>query len=149
MGAVCPASGEGLIGCHAYSILQVREIPSSLVETQLTLHDYFAVADDISRTPHNTHDPTGAESGTLRLIQLRNPWGKTVWKGQFGEGSAAWGPALVSALGKPEPGAFWMQYHDFLQRFMEVDVCFAHKDWFSINVGKSISFVYLLYGDFF
>ena len=26
----------------------------------------------------------------VRLLQVRNPWGKTAWKGQWCDGSASW-----------------------------------------------------------
>ncbi|KAI9328778.1 hypothetical protein BDR26DRAFT_40783 [Obelidium mucronatum] len=153
MGAVCPKSGDGLVGGHAYSLLQVVEesIENGLVLGRTkTLHDYFHEGSSSStqkRKFHETEEFGVTDHGTLRLIKLRNPWGRVEWKGRFGVDSAEWSASLRKRLNEPEHdissssnnsseqgGVFWMSYHDFLQRFMQVDVCFTHKNHQVLNI---------------
>ena len=37
--------------------------------------------------------------GPVRLVKLRNPWGKTEWKGAWGDTSPEWTPELKIQLG--------------------------------------------------
>lgn len=59
------------------------------------------------------------------------------WKGSFSTGSVEWTKELRLVLNQEEDkddGTFWMDYHNFLQRFHEVDVCFAYKSAYSLNI---------------
>ena len=63
--------------------------------------------------------------GSVRLVQLRNPWGKLGWRGDWSEGSALWSAPLRRRLqphGAGE-GTFWMCWRDFCRFFSAVDVC--------------------------
>ncbi|KAJ3029360.1 UNVERIFIED_CONTAM: Calpain-type cysteine protease dek1 [Siphonaria sp. JEL0065] len=144
MGAACPTSRNGLVGGHAYSLLQVVEetIEDGLVLGKTkTLKDYFADASQ-KRKFDETEEFGVTEYGTLRLIKLRNPWGSVEWKGRFGIDSAEWSASLrkrlnVSATNDGDSqggGVFWMSYHDFLARFMQVDVCFTHQNHQVLNI---------------
>lgn len=44
LGAICPASGEGLVGSHAYSVLDVREMAGHAVGEQKHIWDFFNVS---------------------------------------------------------------------------------------------------------
>ncbi|KAJ3350600.1 Calpain-type cysteine protease dek1 [Entophlyctis luteolus] len=153
MGASCSFSGDGLVGAHAYSLLAVVEesIENGIVlggntQQQRDLRDFFA---SDPRRPRDrvcgTEDVGAAitENGMLRLIKLRNPWGRVEWKGTFGVGSDEMGPALKRRLnlasdnGKSyadDGGTFWISYHDFLRRFMSVDVCFTLRNYSVLNM---------------
>lgn len=68
--------------------------------------------------------------GGIKLLQLRNPWGNTEWKGAFGDlDHSNWTPGLLSQLGYEENkslsdnGEFWMQYSDFLGQFSDLYAC--------------------------
>jgi len=68
----------------------------------------------------------------LKLMQLRNPWGKYEWKGDYSDNSLLWTRRLMSKLGfvKAEDGSFWMKWEDFIQNFDEIYVCkFFDKPW--------------------
>ncbi|KAJ3076700.1 Calpain-type cysteine protease dek1 [Podochytrium sp. JEL0797] len=141
MGAVCPLSGDGLVGGHAYSLLQVVEesIEEGLVLGRVaTLHDYFGGGR--KRKLDDSEEFGVTEHGMLRLIKLRNPWGKVEWKGKFGVNSSEWSASLRKRLNGEEAGSgdqggvFWISYHDFLQRFMQVDVCFTHAHHQVLNL---------------
>ncbi|ORY51621.1 cysteine proteinase [Rhizoclosmatium globosum] len=140
MGAVCPQSGDGLVGGHAYSLLQVVEesIEDGLVIGKTkNLHDYFDAG--VKRKWDDTQEFGVTDHGTLRLIKLRNPWGKVEWKGKFGVDSAEWSSSLRKRLNHDQKedeggGVFWISYHDFLTRFSQVDVCFTHLTHQLLNI---------------
>ncbi|CAL1138691.1 unnamed protein product [Cladocopium goreaui] len=69
----------------------------------------------------------------LRMIRLRNPWGKEEWRGAWSRGSCSWmeHPHVASDLaqragrldvGRPD-GAFWMSFDDFANCFDSINVC--------------------------
>jgi hypothetical protein len=50
-----------------------------------------------------------------RILQLRNPWGKGEWKGDWSDESNKWTPALKQELGwsDADDGIFWIRIDDF------------------------------------
>ncbi|KAJ8599421.1 hypothetical protein CTAYLR_008005 [Chrysophaeum taylorii] len=69
-------------------------------------------------------DAATLESGRVKLVQLRNPWGNTSWTGAYSNAEPSWMEhAGLSVLGcdiKPEPGKFWMKVDDFVHNFSRV-----------------------------
>jgi hypothetical protein len=71
------------------------------------------------------------DGSTLRLLELRNPWGnQQEWNGAWGDSSATWSdhPEVARQLfGKDKAakadGLFWMTFEDFQQIFNGVEVC--------------------------
>uniref|UniRef100_A0A0G4HLT5 Calpain catalytic domain-containing protein n=1 Tax=Chromera velia CCMP2878 TaxID=1169474 RepID=A0A0G4HLT5_9ALVE len=61
------------------------------------------------------------------LLCLRNPHGRTEWKGAWGDSSRKWEehPQIARALGfeKKVNGAFWMSFEDFHANFNTMYVC--------------------------
>merc|ERR1712046_345836 len=59
------------------------------------------------------------ENGRLRLLKLRNPWGKGEWKGDFGAWSRCWTNELRAKLRYSEQndGVVWMRLRDFMIEF--------------------------------
>ncbi|KAJ1562482.1 hypothetical protein HK096_009122 [Nowakowskiella sp. JEL0078] len=59
----------------------------------------------------------------IRLILLRNPWGKTEWKGKWGDGSSEWTSEWLKKLNHKfgDDGQFWMEYSDFLREWTVCD----------------------------
>lgn len=57
--------------------------------------------------------------GSLRLIRLRNPWGKFSWKGKWSDNDPVWKsrPGLRKELQARggEQGIFWMEFAHFMQ----------------------------------
>ncbi|KAK6343165.1 hypothetical protein TWF718_008538 [Orbilia javanica] len=54
-----------------------------------------------------------------RFVLVRNPWGKSEWKGAWSDGSKEWTPYWMEQLGHQfgDDGSFWMSYKDFLKTF--------------------------------
>ena len=71
----------------------------------------------------------GADADRVRLLLLRNPWGKSEWKGDWSDSSSCWRkrPDVAAAVGNKrshdDDGRFWIQLPDFRQRFRTVDLC--------------------------
>jgi hypothetical protein len=69
-----------------------------------------------------------AEGSKLRLIRLRNPWGKTEWKGAWADDSSNWNKISKEKkeklkFGSLNDGNFWMSYADWLVHFDTCEVC--------------------------
>ena len=88
-----------------------------------------------------TREPvTSHETENLRLLKIRNPWGKKEWRGEFSSTSEAWTKRLGDVLSRTRAndGEFWMSYHDFLAYFSSVDVCKSPKGWESMNLEMTL-----------
>jgi len=72
----------------------------------------------------------------VKLVRLRNPWGRFEWKGAYSDDSNLWTQEKIDWF-KPvfadDDGMFWMEYNTFLANFDNVEVCFAENkkgtDW--------------------
>ena len=61
-----------------------------------------------------------------KLIQLRNPWGNTEWKGDWSDDSKKWTPKIRNALHYDDPnddGIFWMCFKDFCNNYFSIYAC--------------------------
>ena len=58
-----------------------------------------------------------------RLLRLRNPWGRTEWKGAWSDGSEQWTPEWMQLLNHRfgDDGMFWISYKDLLRTFQCFD----------------------------
>ncbi|MBZ3887431.1 Calpain-12 [Sciurus carolinensis] len=63
----------------------------------------------------------------VRLLRLRNPWGRVEWTGAWSDSCPRWDalPAewREALLVKKEDGEFWMELQDFLCHFNTVQIC--------------------------
>ena len=59
------------------------------------------------------------------LVQLRNPWGDTEWKGAWSDGAREWTPRIKAKVNYVDAndGSFYMSFEDFVQHFEHVYVC--------------------------
>uniref|UniRef100_A0A8C5ZYV7 Calpain 13 n=1 Tax=Marmota marmota marmota TaxID=9994 RepID=A0A8C5ZYV7_MARMA len=75
---------------------------------------------------------TGAEKiqykrGWEEIIRLWNPWGKTEWRGRWGDGSREWQETRdrrkIQLYENKEDGEFWMSCQDFQENFSCLFIC--------------------------
>ncbi|KAI1897322.1 hypothetical protein AGOR_G00082120 [Albula goreensis] len=111
----------GLVKGHAYSVTGVQEVTKTDKKTK------------------------------LRLVRLRNPWGKVEWKGPWSDSSKEW-ESLNRAekerlqYRNTEEGDFWMSFDDFKKNFTKLEICNltpdaladdrVHKWTVSMNEGR-------------
>jgi hypothetical protein len=61
----------------------------------------------------------------IKLLQIRNPWGKYEWGGAWSDNSEEWTQEYIDVF---EPnfdskdGTFWMNYEDFFKNFNKVAI---------------------------
>ena len=129
LGCATSFSAEGIVGHHAYSIIEVRELNNVKKGVQTKLTEVY------TRDPATSH-----ETENLRLLKIRNPWGKKEWRGEFSSTSESWTKRLGDLLSRTRAndGEFWMSYHDFLAYFSSVDVCKSPKGWESMNLEMTL-----------
>jgi calpain-15 len=124
LGVATSQGGDGLVGGHAYSVLDVIEVRDSIVGEQSKVTDFFCNSPDKKKTKV---DPSVlGERTTVRLVRIRNPWGTREWKGAWSVDSEQWTKALRKRLGSDTfakgDGTFFMSYDDMLERFHHMDI---------------------------
>jgi len=121
MGVATSRGGEGLVGGHAYSVLDVLEFQDVLVGEQQRVTDFFSGAKGSPAKKKQRKSPT-----TVRLVRIRNPWGKREWKGEWSVNSDKWTTALRKRLGNQSfakgDGTFFMSLEDVMAHFHHMDV---------------------------
>jgi calpain-15 len=115
------AEAMGLLTDHAYSLLRV---------VGLTV-------------------PTGPAAGRqVRLVELRNPWGKLEWEGDWSDLSPMWTPELRAMLNAgggggagahghrhhANDGTFWMAFEDLCDYFRTIEACRVRPGWAEVRV---------------
>ena len=133
MGAATSFSAEGIVGGHAYSILEVVELHDVKKGVQTKLTDVFGASSTKTES-------ASADVETLRLIKLRNPWGRREWRGEFSSKSMAWTKRLGDTLSRTraDDGTFWMSYQDVLVHFSSIDVCKTPRGWHAVSVETTL-----------
>lgn len=135
LGVATSQGGDGLVGGHAYSVLDVIEVRDSIVGEQSKVTDFFCRSPDKKKSKVDPSDKQGdgddaksaqGERTTVRLVRIRNPWGTKEWKGDWSADSEQWTKALRKRLGSDTfakgDGTFFMSYDDMLERFHHMDV---------------------------
>ncbi|XP_012881653.1 PREDICTED: calpain-12 [Dipodomys ordii] len=63
----------------------------------------------------------------VRLLRLRNPWGRVEWTGAWSDSCPRWDAIPTewrdALMVKKEDGEFWMELQDFLSHFNTVQIC--------------------------
>jgi hypothetical protein len=140
MGCGTSSSQAGIVGMHAYSILDVQEV------TNIGL-DFFR--EKLAQRSLGNVSGFTEFDGIVRLLRLRNPHGQGEWKGEFSDNSPVWERLMENKHGNwkesqgmidltvpqsPElkrtmtnDGTFWIDYDSFLMGFSNVDVVLAFQ----------------------
>lgn len=152
MGCGTSNSQGGIIGMHAYSILDVREVKNVGL-------DFFT--DKLMQGTLGGVSGFTELDGTVRLLRIRNPHGKGEWKGDFSDKSPIWQRLLanksnggarsngvfdLTAPQSPElkrtfkdDGVFWIDYDSFLMGFHNVDVVLAFEGNHAKSFGSNFA----------
>ena len=80
-----------------------------------------------------------------RIIQLRNPWGRSSWKGRWSDGSAEWTRDTQRSAdyygGGNAFGVFFMSLEDFFKFFHAIDICHVRSEktaWTEVRVASKL-----------
>ncbi|CAB9523127.1 Calpain-type cysteine protease DEK1 [Seminavis robusta] len=143
IGCATDSSAGGIIGRHAYSILDVHELKNVPAEF---FHNKLA-----DRSLGNVSGFTSFDQ-TLRLVRIRNPHGRGEWKGEWSDNDSQWRKLLLhlhregSTLPPPslvDDGTFYIAYDEFLMAFSTVTVVLAfegnHARSFASNFPEKLS----------
>eukprot|EP00227_Mantoniella_beaufortii_P021020 CAMPEP_0197575972 /NCGR_PEP_ID=MMETSP1326-20131121/1164_1 /TAXON_ID=1155430 /ORGANISM="Genus nov. species nov., Strain RCC2288" /LENGTH=424 /DNA_ID=CAMNT_0043138819 /DNA_START=187 /DNA_END=1458 /DNA_ORIENTATION=- len=75
-------------------------------------------------------------SNGAKLVRLRDPWGRKIWRGAWSDGSPQWQASDNAGLRAEleydfgDDGTFWMSYADFVAHFNCLHVCrIFPADW--------------------
>ena len=123
MGIATSKGGDGLVSCHAYSLLGVYEIYDSIEGSQGKMTQYTGCNIEKENIFNSCND---MERKTVRLVCIRNPWGKREWKGKWSSTSEQWTRKIRQQLSKEfckqGNGTFFMSFEDMIRRFDHLDV---------------------------
>lgn len=77
----------------------------------------------------------------VRLLRLRNPWGRIEWKGAWSDHSSDWQQVSASVKESLEfkianEGEFWICFDDFCRAFNSIQFCHMTPDAFSDEIHK-------------
>lgn len=90
------------------------------------------------------------EEGDLKLLKLRNPWGRTEWQGDWSDGSKQWTPEMMKKLNHRfgDDGIFWISFKDFLKHFPSINRVRLFdsswqvaQQWTSVNVPWTVDYL--------
>lgn len=61
-----------------------------------------------------------------RLIQIRNPYGRKEWKGDWGDKSSKWTANTASQVDyeRKDDGCFWICFRDYMKFFFRTTICY-------------------------
>lgn len=66
-----------------------------------------------------------------RLVQVRNPWGKKEWNGDWSDNSDKWTEGLKRQVDfeNKNDGIFWIAFNDYIQFFYMTTICFFNEKY--------------------
>lgn len=72
----------------------------------------------------DVRDIINSQGNPARVLQIRNPWGKFEWNGEYSDSSNLWTPQQRQELKivAADDGIFWMKLEDFLKHFEGVGI---------------------------
>uniref|UniRef100_UPI0037E9A03E calpain-5-like n=1 Tax=Semicossyphus pulcher TaxID=241346 RepID=UPI0037E9A03E len=131
----------GIISCSIKA--QPHEIESRMANGLVKGHAYSVTAVKKVRLGHGLI--AYFKNETIPLIRMRNPWGKTEWKGAWSDSSEEWSKVGDMERGNlgitvEDDGEFWMAFTDWCKFFTDTDVCrlintsliSIHKTWHEV-----------------
>ncbi len=67
----------------------------------------------------------------IRLLQIRNPWGKKEWTGDWSDSSKLWTENCKSQVNfsNSDDGCFWISFDDYDKFFYITTICYYRTDF--------------------
>lgn len=80
--------------------------------------------------------PIQYNGNTVRLINLRNPWGYTEWTGDWGDKSDKWTEEVKRQVNyvDSDNGSFWISVEDLCKNFTDVCANFLHPFYYQNSI---------------
>lgn len=71
----------------------------------------------------------------VRLVKVRNPWGKREWKGDWSDGDKKWTPHTKKQVEYVDAndGTFFISFEDYFTFFYITTICFQPEDGSSVH----------------
>ena len=81
--------------------------------------DYLGIVSSHSYSILDCREVVGSDGEKDKILQLRNPWGKYEWKGDWSDYSDKWTKSLKKMLNleQQDDGIFWINVKDFCDEF--------------------------------
>lgn len=82
----------------------------------------------------------------LRLLLLKNPWGRGEWTGAWSDGSKEWTAEMLQKLGHQfgNDGAFWISFEDLLRKYQTFDrTRLFTPEWKVTNLWTTLQIPYI------
>ena len=76
------------------------------------------------------------EANDVRLLNIRNPWGRFEWDGAWSDKDKRWTKEmikLVNPILDEHDGSFWMCIEDFVKNYTSINIC-KLKAWEEVRV---------------
>ena len=72
----------------------------------------------------------------VELVQIRNPWAKIEWNGDWSDNSERWNEVVENDrkkyhISNENDGSFWMGYDDWMREFETLDICYLPDERFN------------------
>lgn len=101
-----------ILACSSRSGTQVESL---LKEGIATSHAYSML---------DAREVKDSRGRPRRIVQIRNPWGKYEWNGEFSDKSTSWTPELKQLLKVEvkDDGLFWMPWTEFCKFYVEISI---------------------------
>ncbi|KAL1891445.1 hypothetical protein Sste5346_007709 [Sporothrix stenoceras] len=82
------------------------------------------------------------EMDGVRLVLLKNPWGRHEWKGAWSDGSKEWTADWIQKLNHRfgDDGSFWISYEDLLRKYQAFDrTRLFGDDWATASIWTTMT----------
>jgi len=107
----------GIVGSHAYALIAAHTMVNDRGQWRIL-------------------DKAEGHKGQqiVRLVKMRNPWGKGEWKGAWSDSSREWNSVSASVkkqLGfvNEDDGVFFILFEDFEKYYSDFQVCYYHDKY--------------------
>lgn len=110
---------NGLVPGHAYSVLRFAKVKTK----GNRINGWF-----VQKNNEEIEENKENEETEVKLVRVRNPWGRAEWNGDWSDESHRWEEVADEVRESinidKEDGAFWMSFEDWVDEFEVATICF-------------------------